>query len=471
MPPQYQQNNASMPGTAVPYMSQQLPSSGSPFAHPDAQLVPGPAGTLVQPGKPIGSSAVGTGAPASSVQGKVDPEQVPSIPRSRDVPARYYLEHIYPTMEQHLPPPGTVPFVAFDQGNCSPKFARLTMNNIPSTAEALASTGLPLGLVLQPLASLQEGEQPVPVLDFGDVGPPRCRRCRTYVNPFMMFRGGGNKFVCNMCTHPNDVLPEYFAPTDPTGVRVDRAQRPELMLGTVEFTVPKEYWSKEPVPLHWLFVIDVSVEATNRRFLEGVCEGILHAIYTDDEAEPSQSEEGRTSSGTRQTRLPPGAKIGIVTFDREVQFYNLSPRIEQAQMIIMADLEEPFVPISEGLFVDPSSSKNLITSLLRQIPQMFSRAPRPESALLPTLDAALAALAPTGGKILCSVSALPNHGPGRLFIRDKGEDRDTDAERKLFTTEHPGWRKTAGRMVEAGVGVDFFMAAPSGGYLLSLIHI
>src|SRR6201999_343151 len=127
-----------------------------------------------------------------------------------------------------------------DQGNSSPKHARLTVNNVPSTAEALASTGLPLGLVIQPFAPLQEGEQPIPVLDFGETGPPRCRRCRAYINPFMAFRSGGNKFVCNMCTFPNDVPPEYFSPTDPSGARVDRQQRPELTRGTVEFMVPKE---------------------------------------------------------------------------------------------------------------------------------------------------------------------------------------------------------------------------------------
>lgn len=395
------------------------------------------------------------GAPGSaSAQGKVDPEQIPSIPRSRDFPAKYYLEHIYPTMEQHLPPPAAVPFVAFDQGNCSPKYARLTMNNIPSSQDALASTGLPLGLILQPLAPLQDGEQPIPVIDFGDEGPPRCRRCRAYINPFMTFRAGGNKFVCNMCTHPNDVPANYFAPTDPSGIRVDRADRQELMLGTVEFTVPREYWSKQPVPMRWLFLIDVSAEAISKGFVHGICEGILNSIYPEDAEE-----------GTQTQRLPPGAKVGIVTFDREVQFYNLSSRLEQAQMIIMPDVAEPFVPISEGLFVDPEPSKTLITNLLRQIPQLFSRVPRPDPVLLPTLEAALAALTATGGKVICSVSALPTQGPGRLYMRDMNQTADAELERKLFTTEYPEWKKCASKMVEAGIGVDFFMAAPSGGYL------
>jgi protein transport protein SEC24 len=216
----YNTQSAPVPGTAAPYMSQQITPAMSQFPAASSTFAPANPATPMEHAARQGDQLLS--APASSQSGRVDPDQIPSVPRSRDIPARHYQERIYPTMEQHLPPPAAVPFVAFDQGNSSPKFARLTLNNIPTSNEALQTTGLPLGLVLQPLAPLQDGEQPVPVLDFGDVGPPRCRRCRTYINPFMTFRSGGNKFVCNLCTHPNDVPSEYFAPTDPTGIRVDR---------------------------------------------------------------------------------------------------------------------------------------------------------------------------------------------------------------------------------------------------------
>ena len=131
----------------------------------------------------------------------------------------------------------------------------------------------------------------------------------------------------------------------------------------------------------------------------------------------------------------------------------------------MPDIEEPFVPLSEGLFVDPYEAKSNITALLSQLPALFSQVKNPEPALLPTLNAALAALEKTGGKIVCSLSALPTWGPGRLFLRDDGKQHGGDAEKKLFNTEHPGWRKAAEKMVAAGVGIDFFLAAPGGGYL------
>lgn len=419
-------------------------SVASPMQHAARAHTPQP-GTAVQ----------------GSAQGKVDPEQIPSIPKSRDAPANYYLEHVYPTMEHHIPPPATVPFVAFDQGNSSPKFARLTLNNIPVSADALSATALPLGLILQPLAPLQEGETPIPVLDFGETGPPRCRRCRAYINPFMQFKAGGNKMECNMCTFPNDVPGEYFAPTDASGVRVDRQQRPELMLGTVDYVVPKEYWGqKEPVGLRYLFVIDVTGESVERGFLEAFCAGILQALY-GDAAEESEESEGTGSV----VKIPKGAKVGIVSYDKEMHFYNLSPKLTTAQMMVMPDLEEPFLPFTEGLFVDPLESKNAITSLLTALPNMFRETHHRESALLPTLSSAVAALTATGGKVICSLGALPTYGPGKLFMRDDGNVHNTDAERKLLKTEHPGYTSVAKKMVENGIGCDFFLAAPSGGYL------
>ncbi len=306
-----------------PYSGQQVTPAMNQFPAQGGAFSPGlgSAGPSFQnqaPSTPIPTAS----GPGVSAQGRVDPEQIPSIPRQRDAAAQYYLDHVYPTMEQHLPPPGAVPYVAQDQGNSSPKHARLTLNNIPASSDALALTGLPLGLVLQPLASLQAGETPMPVLDFGDVGPPRCRRCRAYINPFMVFRSGGNKLVCNMCTFPNDVAPEYFAPTDPSGVRVDRAQRPELTTGTVEYLVPKEYWAKEPVGLRWLFVIDVSQDAVDKGFLSAFCEGVLNALYGDETNE--QDSEQTNGENETQRKIPVGSKVGFITYDKAMHYYNCS---------------------------------------------------------------------------------------------------------------------------------------------------
>ncbi|KOS17755.1 Uncharacterized protein ESCO_002794 [Escovopsis weberi] len=438
---------------------------GAPqFVNPNQ--FPVPASAPFAPGAPVsaaefaarGGPAETTATVAPGGPSKVSADDMPSVAAARDAIQDYYLRNVYPTFERHIPPPASVSFVAFDQGNSSPKYARLTLNNIPTTAEGLHSTGLPLGLLMQPLAPLQAGEADIPVLDFGESGPPRCRRCRAYMNPFMMFRSGGNKFVCNLCSHPNDTPPEYFCATSPQGVRLDRDQRPELHRGTVEFVVPKEYWTREPVGLRWLFVIDVTQESYNRGFMETFCEGILAALYGGEDQEKDEN-------GDPKRRLPPGAKVGFVTYDKDIHFYNINAALDQPHMMVMPDLEDPFLPLGEGLFVDPYESRTVITTLLTRLPQMFSLVKNPEPALLAALNAGLAALEKTGGKMVCACSSLPTWGPGRLFMRDDGNHPGGELDKKLYTTEHPGWKKVAERMAAAGTGADFFLAAPSGGYL------
>lgn len=304
----------------------QFPMQAAPNFVP--QQVADPAAFNARPG----SSSHGV----AQAGGKVDPLSIPSIPAQRDLAIETFRQKVYPTLQRHLPPNAVSDFVAHDEGNASPKFARLTMNAVPATAELLHTTALPLALMIQPLAKLRPEEEPIPVLDFGDAGPPRCRRCRTYINPFMQFLQGGAKFRCNMCLFPNNEVPnEYYAALDMSGARIDREMRPELTRGTVEFVVPKEYWAKKEgvdadagrggTPMRYLFLIDSTEGAVNRGTLSAVVAGIKEAIYGESAYENAlEGEEEEDGQEGKKRKLPRGCKIGICTFDKEVHFYNLS---------------------------------------------------------------------------------------------------------------------------------------------------
>lgn len=110
-------------------------------------------------------------------------------------------------------------------------------------------------------------------------------------------------------------------------------------------------------------------------------------------------------------------------------------------------------------------NRSVITHLLAQLPALFARVKNPEPTLLPVLESAMSSLSTTGGKIICSLASLPTWGPGRLMLRDKNDLHGIESEKKLFQTDHPGYKKLAGKMVENGVGIDFFIAAPSGRYM------
>nr|CAD1841184.1 unnamed protein product [Ananas comosus var. bracteatus] len=124
--------------------------------------------------------------------------------------------------------------------NCHLRFLRLTTHTIPSSQSLLARWHLPLGAVVTPLAEVPEGEE-VPIVNFGTAGVVRCRRCRTYINPYVTFTDAGRKWRCNLCSLLNDVPAEYYCALDATGRRLDIDQRPELSKGSVEFVAPTEY--------------------------------------------------------------------------------------------------------------------------------------------------------------------------------------------------------------------------------------
>ena len=78
-------------------------------------------------------------------------------------------------------------FTALDYGNSNPRFLRLTTNRIAMDAGLLKQTAIPFGAILHPLVEPHAGEDPVPVINYGEDGPFRCQRCHAYINAFFKF--------------------------------------------------------------------------------------------------------------------------------------------------------------------------------------------------------------------------------------------------------------------------------------------
>ena len=130
----------------------------------------------------------------------------------------------YSTAGNNPPPTVSSPFIVSDDGNCSPRFMRMTLYSAPTTADLLNSSHIPFGAIIQPLAELGVEEvhsrstrflirflhqSPVPVVDFGTTGPIRCQRCRAYINPFATFIDGGRQYVCRFCDFGNQGIAYY----------------------------------------------------------------------------------------------------------------------------------------------------------------------------------------------------------------------------------------------------------------------
>ncbi|CAL0300149.1 unnamed protein product [Lupinus luteus] len=320
--------------------------------------------------------------------------------------------------------------------NCNPRYMRFTTNAIPSSQSLASRWHLPLGAVVCPLATPPDGDE-VTVVNFALGGVVRCRRCRTYVNPYITFTDGGRKYRCNICALLNEVPSEYYAQLDATGKRVDLNQRPELTKGTVEFVASAEYMARPPMPPVYFFLIDVSISAVRSGMIEVVAQTIRSCL---DE-------------------LPgfPRTQIGFATFDSTIHFYNMKSSLTQPQMLVVSDLDDIFVPLPDDLLVNLSESRNVVEIFLDSLPSMFQDNVNLESAFGPALKAAFMIMSHLGGKLLIFQNTLPSLGVGRLKLReDDSRIYGTDKEHVLRLPEDPFYKQMAAEFSKYQISVNVY---------------
>ncbi|SPO37007.1 related to Protein transport protein Sec24C [Pseudozyma flocculosa] len=508
------------------------PQGGPGGAFSQAMPPQQPGGGIAQPPHQAGQRFAGP-------RSKIDPDQIPSPVEMQDADQEFFDKEWFATCGRGGLPLSTTSFAAVDQGNCSPKHVRLTTYSMPATDELATTSQLPIALLLQPFAQLRADEAPIPTAHFGDSGPPRCKRCRAYINAWCVFVEGGQKWTCNLCGTATEVAADYFCNLDMSGRRVDFESRPELSRGTVDFAVPKEYWAvqatppasvllpvapastltetaklsprpdaqkenfdgttmgltgqggqaakaatkaasdalssinigkgrttvRAPRPMTYLFAIDVSFSAVRCGALQSTVDSIRETLYgakpDDDGGEVNGNGEAGDAPAAEADEgpgfgLPHGSRVAILTFDRSLHFYNLSSELDQAQMLVVPDIEEPFVPISDGLLADPWESKHLIESLLNSLPTMFADNMTGEAALGAAVRGAQAALTTIGGQVNLFLSTIPTVGPGSLKHREDTKLYGTDKEKNLFVPQDGFYRGVAEECVEAGIGVNVF---------------
>jgi hypothetical protein len=155
----------------------------------------------------------------------------------------------------------------------------------------------------------------------------------------------------------------------------DLSNRPELRRGTVDFLVPSAYWApvppkrlihsfipvgvdsgttarasldtkssllkpvetatRRPAPINYVFALDVSLEAAQGGFLRSVCDILLDILYGDRSAGSTIEADTATEQPSKRSWWNPESKLAIVTYDRELCFYDLSVRSAKHAFIVL----------------------------------------------------------------------------------------------------------------------------------------
>ncbi|XP_066429921.1 protein transport protein Sec24B [Eleutherodactylus coqui] len=296
-----------------------------------------------------------------------------------------------------LPPPTPSLNADLKKLNCNSEFFRCTLTNIPQTQALLNKAKLPLGLLLHPFKSKPR----IPTISPSTI--VRCRSCRTYINPFVSFIDQ-RRWKCNLCYRVNDV-PEEFMYNPLTRSYGEPHKRPEVLNSSVEFIASSDYMLRPPPPAVYLFVLDVSYNAVESGYLQYFSQSLLDNL-----------DKLRGDSRT---------KIGFITFDSTVHFYNLQEGLSQPQMLIVSDVDEIFLPTPDGLLVNLHESLELIKDLLTALPGMFTNTRETHSALGPALQGACKLMSPTGGRVSVFQTQLPSLGAGLLQSREDPNQRSS----------------------------------------------
>jgi len=108
-----------------------------------------------------------------------------------------------------------------------------------------------------------------------------------------------------------------------------------------------------------------------------------------------------------------------LSYDKNVQFYNLRSILKQPQMMVITDTENIFMPQPEDLLVNLHESYDLVMNLLDNMPYYFQSTTTAESCFISALQCANSIIKNIGGKmVFFQVSSMILRHPKLQAVKD-----------------------------------------------------
>lgn len=243
-----------------------------------------------------------------------------------------------------------------------------------------------------------------------------------------------------MCNLSNEV-PQAFDWDAAAQKQMDRWQRPELNYSVVEFVAPQEYMVRPPQPLVYLFLFDVSYASVASGLLATSARCILESL-------------DRIPNADKRTR------VGFMAVDSSLHYFSIArddSGVTEPSMMVVSDLEEPFLPTPNDLVVTLADCRSNIETFLNKLQSMFQNTSNPGSCMGSALRAGHKLIAHIGGKITVLTASLPNTGDGKLDMREDKKLLGTSSEGKLLTTANSFYKSFAVECSKNQVSVDMFL--------------
>lgn len=237
---------------------------------------------------------------------------------------------------------------------------------------------------------------------------------RAYMNPYCKFTNDGHKFICNLCQSENDVPAWYYSTVDLQGNRHDIQERPDLMKGSFEYTVGKEFCPRPPQKPVFAFVIDI----TKNAHTNGIFNMVLSSIRACIELLNDNKD----------------AKIGICLYDTTTHM--LTVRHGHVHEVVMADIDDAYAAMNGSAWLlSPATQADELDTLLSYIETAYNpqvRIPVEHAAALAAIKTVAGALAVCGGHVIVIECTPPMLGMGRISSNESVGFYGTDDESTLY---------------------------------------
>jgi protein transport protein SEC24 len=215
----------------------------------------------------------------------------------------------------------------------------------------------------------------VPVVEDGAIA--RCRRCRAYINPFVYLTDGGTRWKCALCNVRNEV-PAAFGggSASAAGAAGWVGTRAELTHAVVDFVAPREYTTRPPQAVCYVFLIDVGAAARANGMLRTAARAIARAL--DDANALPNTTDGST-------------RVAFVAFDARLHFVHFHAAAAEFTVMVVADVQDQdgaYLPRPAGLLlVNLRACRPAIDALLARFEDIFDDGASSGSAMGPALQA------------------------------------------------------------------------------------
>ena len=326
----------------------------------------------------------------------INPIDIPRPNQENEIYINKDKTHIYETNIGSLAPNSNSFYLVKETQNSSCEYIRPTLNILPPSQSFLDETGLSFGLCIQPFNE-EWIQSPIPKVEIGE-NFFRCKKCKSYINNKYNITFTNNNInnkqiaICNICHNENDfdlnipgVKNEYL--------NDENTSCPELIIPTIDFIAPKKFKSKKIFIPHYLFMIDIS-ETSYQLSLPSY---ILNCIK--DNLDSIHNSEN--------------SYIAFALYD-EKRIYYFYIEKDDIRLSIMADIQDPFCPLSlKKLYIKIGENKEKISLLFEKITIFIEEKNKNSKNNINTTNRQISTI--TGCAIKSGVDSLLENG-GRVMI-------------------------------------------------------